>query len=200
MALAERIGASWSTGYYWYPFRRRARNPLRWALYAWDILRTSAGLLKDARRLRATHVLIPEFSTVLRNAPALALLRLAGVRVIQRLGNARPRAFYRRLWRWGVGPFVDRFVCNSRFTERELLSHGIPGERFRSTTPCRRAFGARTSARRTRTEADLRGAGHPREGIDVRWTRSASSSTAGTTWARRGGRHGGRYRIPTPAT
>src|SRR5262249_14423552 len=30
VALAEEIGASWSTGYYWYRLDRRTRNPLRW--------------------------------------------------------------------------------------------------------------------------------------------------------------------------
>ena len=127
VALAEGIGASWSAGYYWYPFERRARNPIRLAQLAWDILCTSAGLMRASARVRATHVLVPEFVSVLRNAPALALLRLLGVRVILRVGNAPdPGTFYRRLWRWAVNPLVHRFVCNSRFTKRELLAHGIP--------------------------------------------------------------------------
>ena len=129
VALAEQIGATWSTGYYWYPFRRTL-HPWSLAQFAWDIAMTSGGLLRDARRLRATHVLVPEFSSAIRNAPALALLRLFGARVILRLGNA-PEAgpFYRRVWRRAIDPFVDRFVCNSRFTRRELLAHGIrPGK------------------------------------------------------------------------
>jgi len=126
VALAEQIGATWSTGYYWYPFRRTL-DPRRLAQFAWDVAMTSGGLLRDARRLRATHVLVPEFSSVLRNAPALALLRLVGARVILRLGNApEAGAFYRALWRRAIDPVVDRFVCNSAFTQRELLAHGIP--------------------------------------------------------------------------
>ncbi len=127
VALAEEIGASWSTGYYWYHFDRHTRNPLRLMQFAWDITRTSLGLLRDAWRFRPTHVLVPEFVSVLRNAPALLLLRLLGTRVVCRVGNAPdPRPFYRRLWRWLVSPMTDRFVCNSTFTMRELLAHGVP--------------------------------------------------------------------------
>ena len=67
VALAGEIGASWSTGYYWYRFDRHARNPLRWIQFGWDVLRTSIGLWRDARRFRATHVLVPEFESALRN-------------------------------------------------------------------------------------------------------------------------------------
>jgi glycosyltransferase involved in cell wall biosynthesis len=91
---------------------------------------TSLGLLRDARRFRPTHVLVPDFVAALRNAPGLAALRLLGVTVVFRLGNAPDQGvFYRKVWRWGVDPFVDRFVCNSAFTARELLAHGIrPGK------------------------------------------------------------------------
>jgi glycosyltransferase involved in cell wall biosynthesis len=127
VALAERIGATWSTGYYWYRFARRARNPLRWIQLGWDVAMTSLGLLRDARRFGPSHVLVPDFVVALRNAPALAIFRLLGIPVIFCLGNApEPGSFYRRLWRWGIDPFVDRFVCNSAFTMRELLAHGIP--------------------------------------------------------------------------
>ncbi len=127
VALAEEIGASWSTGYYWYRFDRHTRNPLKWLQFAWDITRTSLGLLRDACRFRPTHVLVPEFVSVLRNGPALLLLRMLGTRVVCRVGNAPdPRSFYRRLWRWLVSPMTDRFLCNSTFTMRELLAHGVP--------------------------------------------------------------------------
>lgn len=132
VALADEIGATWTTGYYWYWFDRHTRNPVQWLRFASDILMTSGGLLKDAAVFAPTHVLIPDFITVIRNAPALALLRLFGIRVILRLGNA-PSAlpFYRRLWRWVVNPAVDQFVANSDFTERELLAHGIPTRKVR---------------------------------------------------------------------
>ena len=136
-AMAERIGASWSTGYYWYGFERRPRSPWALARLAWDIAMTSGGLLRDAWRFRPTHVLLPDYLAAPRNAPALALLRLAGCRVILRVGNApEPGHFYRRVWRWGVMPFVDRFVCNSRFTETALLAHGIPADRVSRIYNC----------------------------------------------------------------
>ena len=128
VALAEQIGASWSSAPYRQRFDRHARNPVTWVRLLWDIGQTSLGLLRDARRTRATHILLPEFVAVLRNAPALALLRWFGVRVILQLGNAPdPGSFYRRLWRWSIYPFVDRFVCNSRFTQAALRAHGISG-------------------------------------------------------------------------
>jgi glycosyltransferase involved in cell wall biosynthesis len=126
-SLSEQIGASWSTGYYWYGFKRRSRNPLKLGQLLWDILRTSGGLLRDAWHFRPNHVTMPDYLAVVRNAPALMLLRMVGCRIVLRLGNApEPGPFYRRVWRYGVNPFVDRFVCNSKFTETELLAHGIP--------------------------------------------------------------------------
>jgi glycosyltransferase involved in cell wall biosynthesis len=136
-ALAERIGASWATGYYWYGFARRSRNPLKLGQLTWDTLRTSAGLLRDAWQFRPTDVFLPDYLAVVRNTPALILLRLVGCRVVFRLGNApEPGSFYRRIWRWGVSPFVDRFVCNSRFTETELLAHGIPSHKVSHIYNC----------------------------------------------------------------
>jgi hypothetical protein len=82
VALADGIGASWSTGFYGFGFSRRTFNPVRHAQSVWDILRTSAGLL---RRLRFNfHVLVPEHLAVCA-APALAILRLSGVRVVFRV-------------------------------------------------------------------------------------------------------------------
>jgi len=131
IALAEEIGASWSTTYHWYQFDRHSRNPIKWLQALWDMFMTSLGLLRDARRFRATHVLVPEFMSVLRNAPALTLLRLLGVSIVLRIGNAPvPSRFYERVWRWAVNPFVDRIVCNSRFAEQGLLAHGIPASKI----------------------------------------------------------------------
>lgn len=137
VALAELTGATWSTGYYWYSFARRARNPLRWIQLGWDVAMTSLGLLRDARRFRPTHVLVPDFVAGLRNAPALAVFRLLGITVVFRLGNAPdPGAFYRKVWRWGIDPFVDRFVCNSAFTSRELLAHGVRADKVSMIYNC----------------------------------------------------------------
>jgi glycosyltransferase involved in cell wall biosynthesis len=129
--MADEMGASWSTGYYWYELRRRAtfRGRLR---AAWDVARTSLDLLRDARRFRPTHVLAPEFNAVLRSAPALWVLRRLGVRVILRLGNApEPGAFYEFLWSRVIDRCVDQYVPNSKFIEHELLAHGISARKSR---------------------------------------------------------------------
>ena len=127
VALARRICATWSTGFHWYRLDRHTRNPFRWAQMGWDMARTSLGLLRDARRARATHVLVPEFGSALRNAPALLLLRALGVVVILRVANhPNPGPFYRFIWRHALPPLVDHFVANSRFSAGRLLEAGVP--------------------------------------------------------------------------
>ena len=128
--LAEASGASWSVGPYWYPLTRRRLTPLALARMAIEIVKVSADLLRVSRRIRPTHVFMPDYQVVLRNALALVWLRARGVRVIARLGNApAPGRFYRLLWRHVVGRFVDCFVTNSDFTRRELLALEIsPGK------------------------------------------------------------------------
>lgn len=139
--LVDSVGAGWSLGYYWYELRRRAR-PHQRMLALWDVLRTSLDLLRDARRFRPTHVFTPEYHAVLRSAPALWLLRRAGVQVVLRLGNApEPGRFYRLLWRSLIDRVVDRYVPNSKFIEQELLAHGIDRAKVRvvyNTVPHRR--------------------------------------------------------------
>jgi glycosyltransferase involved in cell wall biosynthesis len=151
VAMAEQLGASWSTGYYWYRFTRRTRNPLTAARIVWDTLCTSAGLLRHSWWFRASHILVSDYVTAVRNAPALLLLKLSGRRVVLRLGNAPDQGrFYRWVWRWGVNPFVDVFVCNSRFTEQELAALGIPAAKritIPHTPPTRRSAGSRAESR-----------------------------------------------------
>lgn len=123
--IAEAMGASWSAGPYWYPLSRAA-SPLAVVRMVWEVMHVSGHLLREARAQNPTHVLLPDFKAVLRNALALAWLRLRGVKVIMRLGNPPDRgSFYRLLWRTAIAPFVDRFVCNSQFTENELAAHGV---------------------------------------------------------------------------
>jgi glycosyltransferase involved in cell wall biosynthesis len=143
VALAEEIGASWSTGYYWHPLRRSLPGPGAYLRVSWDVACTSAGLLRDAWRARATHVFVPDYTTAIRNAPALALLRAAGVRVVLRLGSAPEEGrFYRHLWRRAVAPLAGTIVCNSAFTRGALLAHGVPGSKaivIHNTAPHRRS-------------------------------------------------------------
>jgi glycosyltransferase involved in cell wall biosynthesis len=61
--------------------------------------------------------------------------------------------FYRRLWRHVVTPCVDRFICNSQFTARELAALGVPSGKTTTiyeTLPhrgARRPLGAREARR-----------------------------------------------------
>jgi glycosyltransferase involved in cell wall biosynthesis len=129
--LAEAIGASWSTGPYWHALTRRRLTPIKIAKMIVEILRVSANTWTWARRIRATHIMLPDYQTVLRNAPALVALRLTGAHIVMRLGNAPDRGrFYRTLWRRVVAPLVDRLVCNSDYTARELAAHGIAQDKI----------------------------------------------------------------------
>jgi glycosyltransferase involved in cell wall biosynthesis len=142
--LAERIGATWSTGFYWYSFSSHPRRLLQAIQMLWDVVRTSAGLASVALRVGPTHVLAPEYAAVLRNAPVLAALRLLGVDVILRNGNAPERGRIQNiLWRHVLPPFVTRFVAISRFCERRLREAGVPDAKI---TLIRNALGRRVVA------------------------------------------------------
>jgi len=135
--VVDELGASWSTGRYSVRFDRHTRNPLRILRLAWDILLTSLAMLRDSFRFRATHVLLPEIGAVVRNAPALALLRLLGRTVIMRVPNAPERGrFYEHLWRFLVSPLVTRIVVNSEFSSRRCLESGVPAKKIELIRNC----------------------------------------------------------------
>jgi glycosyltransferase involved in cell wall biosynthesis len=169
--LADRIGASWSTGFYLYRFARRSVNPLDWLRVFYDCARTSTGLLRDAARFRPTHVFFSDFLSVVRNAPALMVLRLFGCQVVMRLGNAPDQGtFYRWLWKLGVDPFVDRFICNSAFTGRALAAHGVPDDKrivVSHVPPTRRASAAIRCAERDWRRLIYVGQVIPEKGLDL---------------------------------
>lgn len=132
VALADQIGASWSTGYYRVGFGRRLFNPLYLARFLWDVAMTSLGLLRDARRFRPTHVLLTDFVAVLKNAPALVLLRGLGVKAILRVGNSpTPGRFYRILWGQLISRVVNLTVPNSLFTAKKLVEAGVSAAKIR---------------------------------------------------------------------
>ena len=168
--LAERLGASCSTGFYLHRIGREAANPVMLAKVLIDIARTSGGLLRDAFWFRATHVFVSDHMTVMRNAPALALLRLTGRRVIVRLGNApEPGRFYSWVWRLAINPFVDLFVSNSAYTDRHLAEHGIPARKRRTiphTAPARVRLDALINGRDSRRLIYV-GQIIPEKGVDL---------------------------------
>jgi len=97
-----------------------------------EIARVSLHMLREARRIRPTHVFVSDYQTVIRNAPALMLLRARGTAVIVALQNAPDSgSFYRAVWRWLIDPLTDEFVCNSGFTKRELLAHDVDEKKIR---------------------------------------------------------------------
>ena len=126
-AMADAIGASWSTSTYAVRLERRTANPISYGRQLLDIAQTTRDLLRTARAVKPTHVLVPDHDTVLRHFVALLALRAVGVRCVMKLSNAPAQTpFYRRLWRWVVNPAVAEFVCNSKFTEGALTALGVP--------------------------------------------------------------------------
>ena len=124
--LADSLDTTWNYGRYRVPLRRRMYNPAQWIRLAWDVTMSNAIVLRTAYRRRITHILLPDYLAAVRNGPALGWLRLRGRRVILRMGVAPPESpFYGRLFRSAISPFVDRIVCNSTFTERELHAHRV---------------------------------------------------------------------------
>jgi len=130
--LAVSVGASWSPGHYRRPLKWRGTSVRDAACLAWEVMRVSLVLLREARVRRATHVLVPDLAAALYNLPALALLRALHVTVIARLGNApEPQPLYRFLWGRLVNPVVTQFVANSTFTAAALTAHGVPAAKVR---------------------------------------------------------------------
>lgn len=127
VSLAEGVGATWSEGGHEGTITRRTLSPRRIVAMLRDVHVSSASLWRAARRVRATHVLLPDHLAPIRNLFALARLRARGVRVIMKLANAPDQGpFYRWYWRRLVNPLVSQFVCNSEFTRGELLALGVP--------------------------------------------------------------------------
>ncbi len=105
---------------------RRALSPGNIYRMVLEVMNVSLHLLRVSRRVRPTHIFLPDFQTGLRNSLALLWLRARGVRVVARLGNAPATGrFYRFLWQRVIDRLVDQFVANSSFTHRELLAYGI---------------------------------------------------------------------------
>lgn len=168
--LAEASGSSWSIGPYWYPLTRRALSPGVVFRMLLEVLRVSANLLRVSRRVRPTHIFLPDFQTGLRNSLALLWLRARGVRVVARLGNApSPGRFYRLLWQRVINRLVDQFVANSSFTERELHAVGISPAKVDMipNMPSRRAHA--WSADRSKTPGRVIFVGQiiPEKGVDL---------------------------------
>lgn len=127
--LADSIGASSSAGFYGYALQRTL-NPLRLFRYLVQVGRTSLGLLREQRRFRATHIFAPEFGAVLKNAPALLILKAFGVPTILRLPVAPSREkFYRALWGWVVAPLVSTVVVQSEFMLSRCEQVGVPDKK-----------------------------------------------------------------------
>jgi glycosyltransferase involved in cell wall biosynthesis len=167
--LVEASGATWSTISYRQALSRRTIDPRKLAAMVADVAVSSAELLREVRRRAATHVFLPDFMAAIRCAPALAWLRLRGVPVVMRVGNAPAQTpFYRFLWRVVINAVTTQFVCNSTFTAGELIRCSVPAgkvSRIYNTVPLRIESAAAMDA----PQADVIFVGQliPEKGVDV---------------------------------
>jgi glycosyltransferase involved in cell wall biosynthesis len=147
------------------------RSPIAFARLAWGIAKTNIGLLLASLCFRPTHILIPEFRSVLLNAPTLALLRVVGTKVVVWVHNPPPADnFYRMVWRWGVSPYANFFVACSNHSRRELVGIGIPSDkvmRIYNTAPTRRNGTVILKISRDRNKVIFVGQVVPQKGLDM---------------------------------
>ena len=126
--LAEQRGITWEVGHYDAPLDGVFRSPVKLARALTDVVRASAHVLRVIRRRRATHVFAVDFRAVLLHAPALLMCRLLGVDVCLRSGVAPTQTgVHRVLWRWVIGPLVNRHFANSNYTAAELQAASVSG-------------------------------------------------------------------------
>ena len=123
----DELGLAWSP----VPYARHLTRQLGFggALHTLpQFYRASRAFAEIAREFSPTHVHLANPHYALNVLPAL---RRIGASVIYRMGDAPTlhHAVYRQLWRRGIVPSVDRFVCNSRYVQQTALDSGVPVER-----------------------------------------------------------------------
>jgi glycosyltransferase involved in cell wall biosynthesis len=123
---AARLGVTTSYGRCRVRLNRRAWRPRELVAIGVELLLASFGLVRAARRLNATHVLVPDYQAAIRNAFGLSFLRRRGVKVLLRVGNApEPNPVHQWFWRHVIDRAVDRHVANSAYTAGELTKLGL---------------------------------------------------------------------------
>jgi glycosyltransferase involved in cell wall biosynthesis len=126
----EDLGITWSTGLYRRPMLKRTQSVRERLNGILGMLVTSGDLIGDYVRNPAPLIFAPDFSAVVRNAPALGILTLLGVKLVLYMQNAPPSGqFYARLFRRAIDPLVDRYVVTSLDSAAALTSFGISSEK-----------------------------------------------------------------------
>ena len=125
----DRLGLPWAPIEYARHFTKRMS--LRDALQNLGIARSASQALHQlADSFRPTHIHLanPHYALA-----ALPVIQSIGAGVVYRMGDEPTvhHAFYRLLWRRGIIPRVDRFVCNSAYVQQTALASGVPESKTR---------------------------------------------------------------------
>jgi len=125
----DQLGLRWTTLRYARHFTKRLtlRN---WFTNLRLLLAASWAFGKLVRRYRPTHIHVANPHYYLSVLPALLMTRAP---VIYRMGDEPPKhhVLYRWLWRWGIAPRVQSFVCVSEYVRTKAIEAGTPAEKIR---------------------------------------------------------------------
>jgi glycosyltransferase involved in cell wall biosynthesis len=125
----DRLGLPWTTLRYARHFTKRLtlRN---WIINIRLLLVASWAFGRLVRRYGPTHIHVANPHYFLSVLPALMMTRTP---VIYRMGDEPPRhhLLYRWLWRWGIVPRVQTFVCVSEYVRTSAIEAGTPADKTR---------------------------------------------------------------------
>ncbi|RJP28128.1 MAG: glycosyltransferase family 1 protein [Candidatus Omnitrophota bacterium] len=133
------LGLPYSLGYNKAELTRRPRNILIAMHMFFDVIINSILLLLVSLKFRPTHILIPEYISLLRNMPGIIILRIFKARIVVRIANPPVYGgskFYTKLWQFMVNPFVDRYLSNSEYTKNAVLKMGIKEDKVKRIYNC----------------------------------------------------------------
>ena len=127
--LLDRLGLQWTTLRYPRHFTKRL-SQRGWIGNIKQLLSASRAFGKLIHEYRPTHIHVANPHYFLGVLPALLMTRTP---VVYRMGDEPPRhhVLYRWLWRWGIVPRVQAFVCVSEYVREKAIAAGTPAHKTR---------------------------------------------------------------------
>lgn len=125
--ILNHLNIRWVTLRYARHFTKRMSIGL-WVKNVGRIVKASWELRKTMRSFRPTRIHVANPHYYLSVLPALLLTRTP---IVYRLGDepTQHHPLYRALWRWGIVPRVQTFVCVSEHIRAKALASGVPLEK-----------------------------------------------------------------------
>lgn len=123
----DRLGIRWTTLEYARHFTKNM-GLRRWGRNVGRLVTGSWAFWKTMRAYRPTHIHVANPHYYLCVLPALLMTRTP---IVYRLGDEpiQHHALYRALWRWGIVPRVQTFVCVSEHIRAKAIESGVPRDK-----------------------------------------------------------------------